>query len=65
MRVRIFPEAGGVEFSYQRDIDVYFIDINRLNATLANVALIARSPSRPLFLAFIDALWIYMWRIEL
>ena len=56
LRVRVLPEAGGVEFSYRRDIDVYFIDINRLNATLANVALAARSPFRPL----IDAVRISM-----
>ena len=61
MRVRVFPEAGGAEFSYRRDIDVYFIDVNRLSATLANIALAARSPSRPL----IDAVWISMCRIEL
>ncbi len=56
MRVRVFPEAGEVEFSYRRDIDVYFIDVNRLNATLANVALAVRSPFRPL----IDAVRISM-----
>ena len=58
MRVRVFPEAGEVEFSYRRDIDVYFIDVNRLNETLANVALDVRSPFRPL----IDAVWIFTWR---
>ena len=60
MGFRVFPAAEGAEFSYRRDIDIYFIDVNRLNATLADVTLAVGSPFRP----FIDAVWISMCRIE-